>query len=407
VNPAFPTLADLQAVRGTIAITFDGYSYSGHLTLAAVSGNMNDGTAFATAAPLISGALNYGGTGGSQLPVAATTTGTTIVGQSAHFQGYVQPGETSHLFVTSVTPGDTITPGGIASGSGITPGAQIISQLSSTEPNGALGGTGEYNLFSAKGLGPPPFPVLATTSTAMSESWGVMNVRTVTFGNLRVGQEVQATDPDIQPLTAVVTNLGGGKWIINRAPTGPVSGNITTTAPPLTVESQFRVGVNGALYDTFEIQPNGFFGYNYNPSQLSYASGTVAQMLGLSSDATPDPNTGVGAIDTQFGGLHPTMAQFMNGLSNIPDQYGNINGGNFGWFYSTEPRFATALGLWIMAKGLGKQYVTAPRPAGQGTPVTDPLGTHSGPGAIIPIRDTPPLSAYNVLAPADQGHFHY
>ena len=65
------------------------------------------------------------------------------------------------------------------------------------------------------------------------------------------------------------------------------------------------------------------FGFDNNPSDLSYMSGTAAAALGLTQAS--------GAIDSSPGGQHPTMAQFMNNLvQNETNQFGS--------FQSNDPR---------------------------------------------------------------------
>ena len=69
--------------------------------------------------------------------------------------------------------------------------------------------------------------------------------------------------------------------------------------------------------DFFDVQPNGSFGFDNNPSSLSYMSGTAAAALGLTQAS--------GAIDSSPGGQHPTTAQFMNNLvQNETSQFGSF-----------------------------------------------------------------------------------
>ena len=94
------------------------------------------------------------------------------------------------------------------------------------------------------------------------------------------------------------------------------------TATPLQVTNVSFIGAT-ENNDFFEIQPNGAFGFDQNPSSLSYMSGTAAAALGLTQAS--------GAIDSTPGGQHPTTAQFMNNLvQNENNQFGS--------FQTTEPR---------------------------------------------------------------------
>ena len=123
------TLTQLQSINGSLALTFDGYTYSGYVNLAGV-------TSFLDAAGKIRAALNR------NLQVAAVTAGSSIAPESTSFTGYTGgKGDTVHLYVTSVSSG-AIEIGGVVSGHGLAAGAQIIEQLSGTP-----GGPGEYSFF--------------------------------------------------------------------------------------------------------------------------------------------------------------------------------------------------------------------------------------------------------------------
>ena len=98
------------------------------------------------------------------------------------------------------------------------------------------------------------------------------------------------------PVTAIEDNLSGSgagsTWIVNNAQT--VAGeNMTMTATPLVVVNMSVIGAT-ANSDFFDVSPNGLFGYDNNPSTLSYMSGTAAAALGLTQES--------GAIDSTPGG---------------------------------------------------------------------------------------------------------
>ena len=331
------TLAQLQSINGSIALTFDGYTYSGHINLSGVTSLLN-------VAGRISAAFNH------NLQVAAVTAGSSISPESVSFTGYT---DRTQLFVTSVSSG-TIEIGGLISGHGVKPGTQIINQLSGTP-----GGPGRYSLFSGTG---------SLSSETMKETYGVLTVGAVNSGTVAVGQEV--TGAGVLPLTAIDGNLSGSgpgsTWIVNNAQT--VAGDITTTAPPLAVSLDNN--------DFFDVQPNGSFGFDFNPSDLSYMSGTAAAALGLTQAS--------GAIDSSPGGQHPTTAQFMNNIvQNETNQFGS--------FQSDEPRLDQALAAWAQSTGLYQfltTHLTTPR-AGSSLPTTDPAGTYSGPGASAPTPADP------------------
>ena len=86
------------------------------------------------------------------------------------------------------------------------------------------------------------------------------------------------------------------------------------------------------------------FGFDNDPSDLSYMSGTAADALGLTQAS--------GAINSSPGGQHPTTAQFMNDIvQNETNQFGS--------FQSNEPRFDQALAAWAQSTGGdGYQFLT-------------------------------------------------
>jgi hypothetical protein len=291
------TLTELQGISGSLALTFDGYRYSGHVNLSGV-------TSFLDAAGRIRAALNR------NPQVAAVTTDSYITPEEVSFTGYT---DRSHLFVTSISSG-SIEIGGMISGHHLKPGAQIINQLS-----GTLGGVGEYSLLADPGTEPTP--------ETMKETYGVLTVGSVDSGTVAVGQEVNGLN--VLPHTAIYANLSGSgpasKWLVDNAQT--VTGHITTTAPPLTVESQFFVGAT-VNNDFFEIQPGLYFGFDFNPSSLSCMNGTAAAALGLMKAS--------GAIDSSPGGQHLSLSEFMNELVQNETS-------RFGSFQSNIPRASQAL----------------------------------------------------------------
>ncbi len=358
------TLPDLQSINGTLTLTFDGFTYSGYVDLSGVA-------SFSDAALKIKDAIN------SHLQVAAVTTGSSITKKSVSFTGYTgATGNSAHLYVTSVSSG-TIEIGGVVSGHGLAAGAQIIDQL-----NGTPGGPGEYSFFQFSGAVP--------ASEAMTETYGELTVGSVTQGHgtgtVAVGERV--TGAGVPPLTAIDTNISGdgpgSKWVVNNALN--VAGDITMTAPSLTVENQFYAGAT-ENNDFFEIQPNGVFGFDHNRSYLSYMGGTAADALGLTQAS--------GAINSSPGGQHLSVANYMNHIvQDETNQFGQPV--QFGSFQSNEPRLDQDLAAWAQSiGGDGYQFLTSnltTPPAGSSTPVTDPAGTYSPAGASAPTPATPGTS---------------
>jgi hypothetical protein len=342
-------LADLQNITGTLDVTLsipNGpiFNYAGTVDLSSA-------TSFASAAVLIANALN------AHLPIAATTTGDTLTAKSLTFQGYVTPGQTSHLFITALDANnDPIVPGGLVSGLNIAPGAQIISQLNSTEPNGELGGTGEYDLFSFKGGGTTAGTFLGTNpltnSGTISETYGLLSVGDVIAGQLTVGERIQPTKTNgIPPLTAIADQAPDGiNWIINNAVNA--SGSFNMTAPGLDSQAQTIIGTRTGTItnEYFDLQPDGHYGYNFNPSIISAVTGTAAHDLGLSADA--------GAILSSPGGAHFSIAGYMD---RIIHTYTDQNGApiSFGTFQSEEPRLDPLFQAWTTTQaGRGYTFLT-------------------------------------------------
>ena len=337
------TLSQLQSISGSLALTFQGYIYSGSINLSQVQ-------SFSEVARTIQTALN------KNLQVAAVTTGSSIAQVSVSFTGSIT-GEL--LDVTSVSSG-SIELGAEISGRGVPAGNQIVTQL-----NGTPGGVGLYSFFQGEGNVP---------SETMTESYGVLTVGSVTSGTVGVGQLV--TGADVLPLTAIDGNLSGSgpgsTWIVNNAQT--VAGDMTMTATPITVILN-RDGktIVGATEDNdfFDVTPNGEFGYDNNLGSLSFVSGTAAAALGLTQAS--------GAINSSPGGLHPSPAQVMNYVvQNEDPQFASFQSNNgfrpglAAWAQSTD-------GLYTFL-----DQTTDTAPAGSSLPTTDPAGTYSGPGASAP-----------------------
>ncbi len=361
VNLSALTLAQLQAINGSVAITFNGWNYSANIDL-------SNATNFSDAAQILQTQLN------AQAPVLAQTTGDTIQSQTVNFTGDFK---NAQLTVTSVQSG-TMEVGGLVDGNGVQHSPYFYNNQIIYQHSGPPGGAGTYSTFGHLGS--------VSTPEAMTETYGLLTLGTVTSGSVAIGSEV--TGPGIPNDTAVIANLSGttgagSQWLINNAV--DMSGHLTFTGPPLDVAPHQITGAT-QNNDYFDISPNGAFGFDKNPSTLGYmtnVSGTAADQLGLSQAS--------GAIDSSPGGQHPTIAQFMNNTLHEKDQFGNPV--HYGSYQGETPnRFTNGLTLWETRGGLGEQFLSTYHkttiPAGQSTPVTDPPGTHSGPGATAPLLGT-------------------
>ena len=349
------TLNQLQSTSGPLSIAFDGYTYSGSINLSGVA-------SFSAAATAIQNTLN------SSVPVAATTTGSSIAPVSVSFTGSMQPLGSNGGFLLQVTSvsGGSLEPGAEISGPGIGAFNQILNQW-----DGTPGGPGLYELTDLEG----PVP-----SETMTESYGVLTVGSVTSGTVAVGELV--TGPGVASTTAVEDNLSGSgagsTWLVNNAQTVAPE-NLTMMAPSLSVLYNSIVGAT-ANRDYFDVQPNYYSGFDYNPSSLSFMGDTAAAAsLGLTQAS--------GALVSTPGGQQTSAAAFMNNLvQNENSEFGSFQT-NYAQLAQEDPEFQGDLAAWAQSTGGPYQFLSntgATPPAGSSVPTTDPAGTYSGPGASAP-----------------------
>ena len=353
------TLSQLRSINGSLSTTSEGYNYSGTVNLSGVA-------SFSAAATAIQNALN------ANLPVAATTTGSSISTVTTQFTASITG---AVLTVTGVnTPGGSIQIGSYITGANGATG-QITAQLSGT-PNGA----GEYSLFLRVAS-----PV---SSEIMTETYGVLTVGNVTSGTVAVGQQVTDATGDVPATTAIEANLSGSgdgsQWVVNND-TAVAAENMTMTGAPLTVTYTALTG-DTANRHFFEVQQNGAF--NWVASSLTYMGGTAAGALGLTQASgafVSSPNlfiTNVSAWMTSF-------------VQNYDDQFSTFQT-TYNPAADLPPGAGAALEAWAASTDGQYQYLTNSSnitpPAGTSTATIDPAGTYSGPGASLP---TPaPAGAY-------------
>ena len=192
-----------------------------------------------------------------------------------------------HIFtVTSVSSG-SIEIGGMISGHGITPGSQIINQRAERPA------APDSTVFSqAQGL---------FQSETMTETYGVLTVGAVNSGTVarRAGgyrRWRSSADGDRRQserqrprkhLDCQQRPDGRGREHDNDgASPRQLQCSLSSARPKITTFSKS--------------QPNGYFGFDHNPSSLSYMSGTAAAALGLTQAS--------GAINSTPGGQHPSTA---------------------------------------------------------------------------------------------------
>jgi hypothetical protein len=362
------TPKDLQNMSGSsLSITFQGLAWPKPITYSAASIDLFGISTFSQAARTIQSDLNI------DLQTLAVTSGSRIESKSFHFIGSVRGDDL--LEITSVDAGASIELGAEISGPDGNPIGQIV-----TQRTGTTGGPGLYTLFAKA----PPVP-----SETMTESYGVLTVGAVTQGTVAVGEKV--TGAGVQtanPITAIDANISGSgngsTWLVNNAQTvGPE--DLTMTATPLVV-SYNSFGGASSKRNFFEIQPNGAFGYDYNPSTLSFASGTLADQL-LLTDAS------YGVEDTFTGGKLPSAPVYMNNV--VQTEYSQFGSFQATWqaLAQLDPTYQGDLATWAQSTGylhtFLNQWTNTTPPAGSSLPTTDPAGTYSGPGATAPTIDPP------------------
>jgi hypothetical protein len=297
------TLAQLQALTGTLIVSIDGYVRT------ASALDLSSATSFSAAATLIQTGLN------ASIPTAASVTGAIAAG-SASFTGSIAG---TVLTVTGAVTG-TIAPGGVISGTGVTGGTTITSQLS-----GTAGGAGTYGVSVAQ----------TVASTTISETYGTLTVSAVGSGTISVGQTLSGSGVTA---STVVTGLGTGTGL-----TGTYYVNLTQTAASTTITAK-----GTPVVVTFDSVSGAFIiasGITGAAATAGFATGTLAATL-LMTSAT-------GAVTSQ-GSAQTDPNTFMNGVASVtqdwatfwlnfdPD-YGSGNAQKLAfvqWTNSTSNRFA-------------------------------------------------------------------
>ena len=246
----------------------------------------------------------------------------------------------------------------------------------------------------------------------------------------------------VASLTAIDDNLSGSgagsTWLVNNAQTVAPE-PMTNTATPLSVSYKSIVGET-ANRDYFEVSTNGAFGFDQNPSSLSYMGGTAAATLGLTQASE--------ALDSTPGGEPTSAAAYMNNLvQNENSQFGSFQaiwpqlaqedpeylGDLAAWAQSTDGLYqfssqtetTTAAGSSrrppIRRARTAAPDASAPTPAAAGTyipgtgatsataEIVDPAGTYSLAGASAPTLAQPgyyvPTAGASTETPDDPGYY--
>lgn len=263
------TLAQLQAISGTLVVTVDGYPRS------AAALNLSGATSFSSAAGLIQTALNAGGAN----PTVATCTASTAASTSS-FTGSIAG---QILTVTAMTSG-TIVAGTTISGTGITAGTKITGQISGT--------TGGIGLYTVDNVHSTP-----TASVAIAGTYGTMTVTASLTGTLSVGQALSGgTTPAGTQITQQLTGTPGGTG------TYAVSTNTVVASTTISAAGAAVTVVYDSVSGAFVITSGVIVG---SSSTIAYATGTTADGLNL--------RAADGAVISQ-GSAGQTPGTFMTNL---------------------------------------------------------------------------------------------
>jgi hypothetical protein len=262
------TLANLQALTGTISMSIDGVPR----TSAAI--NLSGAGSFSQAAALIQTAL------GTAVDMTATIAANVVTGSIA---ANVVTGSIAGttLTVTAVTTG-VLAAGQTVSGDNVAVGTTIVRQLTGSP----VGGVGTYQVSASQ-------TVISTTLTA---SGGGLTVSAVTTGTLAVGQTITGAGVAAgTTITAAVTGTGGtGKYAVNHSQ-AVSSETLTASGGTLTVS----VATAGAIGVGSVLQGVGITVGNHVTALLTGTGGVGTYLV-----ATGD--TFSGALTT--AGTAPTVA---------------------------------------------------------------------------------------------------
>lgn len=333
------TLAQLQGLSGSLALTVNGFALSAPFI------NLSTSTSFSLAAAAIQAALSAPASasitasiGGTVLASAGATftgaggTGATVT--AAGVTGVIHPGAqlsggtavaagtyiiqqvsgttggngvyqvthaisgtgvvitaTSNVLDLTVAGSGTVQPGDVLSGAGVTLGTTVSSQLT-----GTIGGVGTYALSVYQQF----------ASTTVNGSSTVMNVTSVSTGTISAGALV--TGSGVAASTVVTGQLTGA---VGGTGTYSVSAASTTTSETMTLSASIPTVTYDSTADAF-VFTSATTGVT---STITYATGTLAAPLNLT--------LAEGAVVSQ-GAAVGVPATFMNGVLSVTTAWVNF-----------------------------------------------------------------------------------
>lgn len=188
------TLAQLQALSGTLSVTINGVVQSGTPNLAAA-------TSFSNAAVIINSALGISG------PVGATITG-SIGGTT--------------LNVSAILTGGPINVGMVVSGTAVPANTYIVQQLS-----GPTGGAGTYQLSASGGIGASTITLnnAGITYDSVSGAFVVVSPTTGATSTIGFGSGTIASGIKLDAADGAVTSQGSGTMTVATFMNGVIAVN--------------------------------------------------------------------------------------------------------------------------------------------------------------------------------------
>jgi Protein of unknown function (DUF3383) len=277
----------------TMSLAWDGYP-----TVTATGINLSGAGSLATVASDLQTAIN------NAVPTQSTLTA-SVTAESCAVTGYMTAGVLTVKTATS----NCLVQGGQISATGTGGVVQVLQQVSGTP-----GGAGTYSIW-YNGNGNVSFVPLQT----LTETWGQLSITAAT-GSLQNGQVLIDTtgtlhinsvlmNTIIPPSTGYYTCSGlscvGSTWVINYAQT-VASESMTSTQCPISIGSHATMGVTqNTTRFWVEHAPNCL---DYPLNTMGWATGTAAQVTGLTQGATGVTSTGtvLPAILAATGQLVPS-----------------------------------------------------------------------------------------------------
>lgn len=252
------SVAQIQAINGTLSFTIDG-------VLQSATVNLSSSTSLSAAAIAISQALDIEGVPAASVvgSIGGTFTGSTT--------GTVLT--VTAVLTGSLQVGDVVS--GSVGGNALPANTTVVTQLT-----GTAGGVGTYTL-SAAGT---PGNVASTTITSLSRT---LNVTAVNSGALSVGVVISGTGvTDDTYISSQISGTTGGVGLYALAPAG------------MTVASETINGESPAVQ--YDSTSGGFFVFSPTAgagSTMTFGSGTPATALKLTSATGATLSQGAAATD--------------------------------------------------------------------------------------------------------------